>query len=189
MCAINPRPCCNCGHWASGIAARKWVVQKAVADCKDRHQKVICNAMKDAGMCWSGFVKTNCESTCGICTKPEGQDYADDMTGREVVSFPGGKNFVGTVSGGKPNGKGVFTWGNLIRHVGLFKDGQPAAGESMARVEQDGALFLGTYKNWANDKGLYWPALSVTKDAMLAGKWNADGTLSSGAITWANTDY
>jgi hypothetical protein len=81
-------------------------------------------------MCWSGFVKQNCENTCGVCTTGSGaQNFADVLTGvKKVISMPGGKNFVGETSGGKPNGKGVLTWGNLVRHVGDFVDGLPKAG-------------------------------------------------------------
>jgi hypothetical protein len=124
-CTADARPCCSCAKSNSGMQQRKWVTKKAAADCKDLHKKSICTTLKEQGMCaWSGFVKQNCENTCEVCTGTgTTQDYADVMTGKALIAMPGGKNFVGEVSGGKPNGKGVLTWGNLARHVGEFVNG------------------------------------------------------------------
>jgi len=97
-CTTNSKPCCNCNKWYSGLRQRKWITSKPVAECKDSVQSTVCNELKDLKMCWSGFVKQKCEKTCEVCTKADGQDYNDDMTGREVYSMPGGKNYVGQVS-------------------------------------------------------------------------------------------
>ena len=107
---------------------RKWVTRKNAADCKDSHPKLVCDGAKKYGMCaWSGFIKQNCEKTCEVCTgdASQAQNYADVMTGKAVIAMPGGKNYVGEVSGtpAAPNGLGVLTWGNLVRHVGWFKNG------------------------------------------------------------------
>jgi hypothetical protein len=98
----------------------------------------------------------------------------------------GGKNFVGQVSGKKPNGMGVYTWGNLVRHIGKFENGNPTNGSKMLRIDEDGSAYYGTLKNWLNDVGTYVPAFQYSKDASLSGTFATDGTLSSGQINWTS---
>jgi len=181
-------PCCNCnsgGITWGGIKSRKWVTEKTPAECKDRYQAGICKGLKADKMCWSGFVKQNCESTCDVCTKAGVQDFADVMTGRKVVPFAGGKNFVGTVdASGKPKGSGVLSWGNQVRTIGNF-DGLKTTGPTMIAYPE-GSVFVGTVKNSLANVGEYYPPLSVSKDAFLKGTFGANGTLATGSVQWPN---
>ena len=45
------------------------------------------------------------------------------MTGRGVISIKGGRNYVGQVKEEfNALNLGVYTWGNLVRHIGIFKN-------------------------------------------------------------------
>lgn len=189
-CSTDARPCCNCGKWNSGLKQRKWITAKPVSECKDIRQKEICDSLKADNMCWSGFVRQQCESTCEVCTVATGQDYNDDMTGRGVLPFPGGKNFVGTVVDGKPNGMGVLTWGNSARHIGEFVNGNPKAGTQMIRTDKDGRTFKGAFSNWLYATGQEYPA-AASSLIWQSGAWTAAYKLADGAckFQWANASY
>ena len=171
---------------------RKWISSVPIALCKDKYVEKICKTLKAEGMCWSGFVKQSCQNTCNVCTgSANGQDYADDMTGKEVISMAGGKNFVGFATATephKPNGWGVLTWGNTVKHVGKFNMGLPDEATPMYRFANDGSVFRGTTKNWLNNQGDFFPPLSVNAEAFYSGKFGADGDIQDGgSITWASS--
>lgn len=109
------------------------------------------------------------------------------MTGHSVIAYPGGKNSVGESSGGKLNGRGVLTWGNLVRHVGMFTDGlNPKNDELMGRFNPDGSVHVGRVTNWLTSGGSYFPPLSSSSDAKLSGDFDANGGMSSGQIDWGH---
>jgi len=171
---------------------RKWISSVPIALCKDKYVEKICKTLKAEGMCWSGFVKQSCQNTCNVCTgSANGQDYADDMTGKEVISMAGGKNFVGFATATephKPNGWGVLTWGNTVKHIGKFRMGLPWPLNPMYRFAQDGSVFHGKVKDWLNVEGDFIPPMSVTKDAIYSGKFGPDGNIRDGAsITWSSS--
>lgn len=142
-------------------------------------------------MCWAGFVRQQCESTCEVCTKASGQDFNDDMTGRAVLPFPGGKNFVGSVSGGKPNGLGVLTWGNSARHIGEFSNGNPKPNTNVMRIDKNGRAFIGKYKSWLYDVGLEYQVPGGNIVYKYSASWTADYKMNDGtcAIGYKNARF